>query len=45
MEFLAVYPIILGYCQKAFRGCIDREELTAEAVAAAKTRSEASRQW
>jgi hypothetical protein len=35
MGFLAVYPIILGYCRKAFRGCNDREELTAEAVAVA----------
>jgi len=35
MEFLAVYPVILGYCRKAFRGCSDREELTAEAIAVA----------
>ena len=35
MGFLVVYPVILGYCRKAFRGCCDREELTAEAVAVA----------
>jgi hypothetical protein len=35
MGFLDVYPAILGYCQRVFRGCGDREELTAEAVAVA----------
>ena len=35
MEFLSVYPVILGYCRKAFRGHHDGEELTAEAVAVA----------
>ena len=35
MGFLAVYPVILGYCRKALRGCCDREELTAEAIAVA----------
>jgi hypothetical protein len=35
MEFLKIYPVILGYCRKAFRNHSDEEELTAEAVAVA----------
>jgi len=35
MEFLKIYPVILGYCRKAFRGHHDEEELTAEAVTVA----------